>query len=146
MSSPTSDADYYIGANSFVKEFYTASGNYGWIYNGTNGAGSGSNEIRMGLPSTSSDAKYRSYAKWSGIKSQIPAGAYIQSVEFEIPVNQIMTTPASLEFRYYTGGGNIVDKWNQIGNGTPVATMPANSSTFSISGFVSYIQTIVNGG
>ncbi|HRP37134.1 MAG TPA: chitobiase/beta-hexosaminidase C-terminal domain-containing protein, partial [Candidatus Dojkabacteria bacterium] len=146
VASPTSDADYYIGANSFVKEFTTSSGNYGWIYYGTVGAGSGINWIQMGLPSDNNDAKYRSYAKWSGIKSQIPAGAYIQSVEFDIPVNQIMTTAASLEFRYYSGGGDIINKWNNIGAGTPVATMPANSGIFSIQGFVSYIQAIVNGG
>lgn len=102
----------------------------------------------MGLNNTTDNAVYRSYARWSGmIRSQIPAGAYIQSVEFDIPVDQINSTTASLEFRYHSPSDwDLPTVWNHMGEGDPVATMPANSSTFSIQGFVSRIQTIVNGG
>lgn len=126
VSSPPSFADYYIGANSLVKEFTTTNGNYGWVNNGS-GASSGTNWIQMGRPSNNNNAVYRSYAKWSGIKSKIPAGAHIQSVEFDIPVNQIMTTEASLEFRYYTGGSNPVDKWVNIGFGNAISTTPVDN-------------------
>jgi hypothetical protein len=152
VSSPTSDGDYYIGSNSYVKEFVTGNAYYGNIYrmpwNNTYSYSEEHNSLAMGLNNTTDNAVYRSYARLSGmIRSLIPAGAYIQSVEFDIPVEQINSTTASLEFRYHSPSAwDLPTVWTHMGEGDPVATMPANSSTFNIQGFVSRIQTIVNGG
>ena len=76
---------------------------------------------------------------WTGIKSQIPVGAVIKSVEFEIPFDQSLTTQATIEFRYYNPQGRNwpIDKWEHMGpeGAEPVvATLPANTGTFKYPG------------
>lgn len=142
VASPVSDADYYISSNSFVMELETAWNNYGSIYKYSNGFYL-SSSFNVGLNSSSI---YRSYAQWYNIKSRFPAGAIVQSVEFVIPFYSLPSN-TSIEFRYYNppnmSGGGV--KWNLIGEGNALSTMPAYSSTFNVQGFVSYIQNIING-
>lgn len=152
VASPVSDAYYFIGSNSFVMEKLTNTNEYGWIYRRLQGGvynyNHDYNELKVGFkpPAPDYNNVYRSYAKWTGFRTIIPSGSIIQSVEFEIPFNP-SNSSASIEFRYYSPlpGSDWPQKWDHIGEGTPVATMPANSSVFNVQEFVSYIQNVVNG-
>ena len=139
--SPSSDATYFIGSNSFVKEF--TSPYYGFYgYDGTYSYQSSLDGLVIGK--ATSNVVYRSFIDWNNIRTQIPSGSLIQSVEIVLPLEPF-NTPASIEFREFTRAPYWTQNWDSLGSGALITTMNANLQVFNVAGLISKVQNIVNG-
>ncbi|MCH7974733.1 MAG: hypothetical protein IH949_12780 [Bacteroidetes bacterium] len=93
------------------------------FYDGNNGYGSGSNELKVGKNGNT----YRSYITWSNILSYVPASSQVTNVEFYITWGGNGSTSAQIDFRDFIWTGNITQDYANIGSGTLWGTKVAVS-------------------